>query len=149
MRKLLIVAMVVAGCTATASPSPSPSPTPTPSASPTSSPIPTASPDAILASAVTDALASIDAITRIHDPATTGGKIPTNADYDLMAQVATSERTSLAREPARITTKDAFHLLDLILQAFEQNAILDDPAELESMYGHLLLARDVIAGLEP
>jgi len=145
---VLIAATAIAGCSmnpaagTAGSPTLTPSLAPTPS--PTPSPRPTPTPDAALAEAVADALASIDEIGRLF---TNAGPHPIAADYSLIAEVATSERTSLAREPARITTMLPFHQLDLALQIIELNDVLNDPAQLLEDNQRLLELRIAIAAL--
>jgi hypothetical protein len=144
---VLIVATAIAGCgtspaAGTAGPTLTPSLAPTPSPTPTPQPTPTS--DAALGEAVADALASIDEIVRLT---TNAGPHPVAADYSLIAEVATSERTSLAREPARITTMLPFHQLDLALQIIELNDVLNDPAQLREDNQRLVELRLAIAAL--
>jgi len=137
-----VLVALVAGCSGAATPPPSPSV----SQAVTSAPRPTATVDPVLASAVADALATIDEIDRLYRTLK-----PSGSAIEVIGEVATKGRSSLAREPARITTMAPFHVYDLSLQLFEANAILQDGSQLVKDHDWLTSSevRGKIAALVP
>lgn len=149
LASLILVAGLFVGCGGQASTPPqSGAPTSAPASTPLAAATPT--PDPVLTGAVADALATIDEIDRLYRA---GPSAATSIDaaFAVIGEVATSGRTSLAREPARITTLLPFHVYDLSLQLFEANAIIKDGSQLTKDHDWLLSAnvRGKIAALAP
>lgn len=126
---ILIAATMVVGCSGASN-------TPTTS--------PAASTDPVLAGAVADALATIDEIDHLY------ARGPGDAVGVLMTDTAEKGRTSLAREPARVTAMEPFMVYDLSLQAIEADVTLRDGASLVHDHDWLVFTvRKELAALVP